>query len=304
MAETVLFHETVLLEEAIDWLGLQSGQVIVDGTLGLGGHARRILEKILPKGRLLGFDRDAQALAEAGRRLAVFEANMSFIHDDYKNVDRHLEELGIAQVDGMLLDLGVSSMQLESPARGFSFRAEGPLDMRMDVRGSLTAEEIVNRTPEKELEKILRVYGEERLARRVARKIIETRKARRIRTTSELESIIFHAVPVSYRRGRIHPATRSFQALRIAVNGELESLKNFLLKSVHHLKNGGRLVIISFHSLEDREVKNKFREFQKENLGAVLTRKPVRASMAEMARNPRSRSAKLRVFERRMERTP
>jgi 16S rRNA (cytosine1402-N4)-methyltransferase len=220
------------------------------------------------------------------------------IHDDFKNMAHRFAGLGIGRAQGILLDLGVSSMQLDRPERGFSFRADGPLDMRMNAAQKLTAREIVNEWPRKEIEKIIFEYGEERFGRRIAERIERERSVRKIETTGQLASIVSAAVPASYRHGRIHPATRTFQALRIAVNGEIDSLREFLETAVDALEEGGRLVIISFHSLEDRMVKNAFREWQKGGKGRVLTKKPVTASETEIGANPRSRSAKLRAFER------
>ena len=220
------------------------------------------------------------------------------IHDDFRNLAAELRQRQIHSVDGLLLDLGVSSMQLDHPGRGFSFQTEGPLDMRMDPAQPLTAKEIVNTYPKNRLQEILWNYGEERFARRIADRIVETRSKRRIETTVELESIIYQAVPAFYRHGRIHPATRSFQALRIAVNDEVKALQELLDQVIALLNSRGRLVIISFHSLEDREVKTAFRRFSQEEKGRILTKKPVTASPREVAENPRSRSAKLRAFER------
>ncbi|MBI3252326.1 MAG: 16S rRNA (cytosine(1402)-N(4))-methyltransferase RsmH [Candidatus Omnitrophica bacterium] len=289
-------HESVLLEEAVEWLAPRPNGVIVDGTLGGGGHARRILEKSAPDGRLVGFDRDPGAIREARRVLAGFGERVMVIHDNFKNVRNRIAEFGIGRVQGMLLDLGLSSLQLDEPGRGFSFKTDGPLDMRMDPSEGPSAADIVNGYREEELRELLWKWGEERFARKIVGRIVETRRKKKIRSTFELAALVISSVPASYRYGRIHPATRTFQALRIAVNEELRSLEEFLSSVTDGLDEGARLVIISFHSLEDRIVKNAFRNFQKAGEGKILTKKPVTPSEAEMSRNPRSRSAKLRAF--------
>ena len=290
-------HESVLLEEVCEWLQPASGKTLLDGTLGLGGHAGRWLERSAPDGQVVGIDRDPQALVEARRFLSVHRDRALTLQGNFSDAWKMLEEAGRSPVDAALLDLGVSSLQLDSPERGFSFRADGPLDMRMDPAQGLTAEKAVNEWDEKTLQEVLWNYGEERYTRQIVRRILEARASQRIRTTKELENIVFHGVPRTYRYGRIHPATRTFQALRIAVNGELAALDEFLPQAAGHLKEGGRLAVISFHSLEDRRVKQAFRAMEKEGLGKVLTKKPVLPGEAEMERNPRSRSAKMRVWE-------
>ena len=292
-------HQSVLLNEAIDYLDLKPGKVIVDGTLGRGGHASKILERILPGGRLIGIDQDPEAVEEAGKKLSSFGSSAVILQKNFKDIAVILTGLGVTGVDGMLLDLGVSSPQLNEARRGFSFQQDGPLDMRMDPGSALTAEEVVNQFPAERLRQIFWDLGEERLARRIVERIVEARQRKPVRTTKELENIIFHAVPKTYRYGRIHPATRSFQALRIAVNGELEALEQFLKDAVRFLKTGGRLVVVSFHSLEDRIVKHGLKELEKNRMGAVLTKKPVIPTECERDVNPRSRSAKLRAFEKR-----
>jgi len=293
-----LTHETVLLEEAVEWLVPGSGKVLVDGTLGLGGHAKRWLERSGPDGQVVGFDRDPQAVVEAGRVLKDYGDRAVIIQDNYKNCVQQLTARNIRAVDAFLLDLGVSSVQLDSAQRGFSFRFDGPLDMRMGPTENIAnAETIVNEASEEELCEIFWKYGEERFARQIARRLVEARSKKRLTTTRDLENVIFHASPKAARFGRIHPATRCFQALRIRVNGELESLESFLNDAPSLLKPGGRLAVISFHSLEDRIVKNAFKALEKEGRGKVLTKKPVTPSEAENARNARARSAKMRVFE-------
>ncbi len=290
-------HQSVLLEEVCDWLEPLGGKVLLDGTVGLGGHSGRWLEQSAPDGQVIGFDRDPEALAQARKILEMYGNRVLFFHGNFRDCWKTLESTGRSPVDAAMLDLGVSSLQLDSPERGFSFQAQGPLDMRMDPTQALTAETIVNEENEKSLQEILWNFGEERYARRIVQRILEARSRRRIRGTVELENIVFHGVPKTHRYGRIHPATRTFQALRIAVNGELDALDDFLLHATGHLKEGGRLAVISFHSLEDRRVKRAFRAMEKQGRGKVLTKKPVLPSQAEILRNPRSRSAKMRVWE-------
>lgn len=275
---------------------------MVDGTLGLGGHAEAILERMGPNGRLIGLDKDPEAVREASKRLERFGKQTMLICDDFKNTAKYLSAAELGSVQGVLLDLGVSSMQLDNPGRGFSFSKNGPLDMRMSASNPLSAEAVIHSYSEKELADIFWHYGEERYARRIAERIVRERAVKRIATTAELEQIVFRAVPKTYRYGRIHPATRTFQALRIFVNDELGSLRSFLSEVLSWLKPGGRAVILSFHSLEDRLVKQSFREFGRQGLGRVLTKKPVVPGEAEIEQNPRARSAKLRVFEKNGER--
>ena len=291
-------HKSVLLNEVLRWLGPKPGDVMVDGTLGRGGHAIKILDCISPGGRLVGFDKDPRAVVEAGDVLKDFGERVMVFHEDFKNISTRLESLERLKAQGILLDLGVSSPQLDEASRGFSFKADGPLDMRMNPEEALTAREIVNTYSEKELSVLFWKFGEERFSRRIAKRIVETRKAVRINRTSELESIIWRSVPASARHGRVHPATRIFQALRIEVNQEIQSLEIFLSGVLNNLVSGGRIVIISFHSLEDRLVKNAFRKFAKEEKGFILTKKPIQAGLDEIQDNPRSRSAKLRAFQK------
>ncbi len=287
-------HTPVLLETAVDLLTGGGGKIYVDCTLGGGGHARRILEKNL-HAFLIGIDRDDEALERARENLRDFEDRISLYKANFADLDLVLKEEGVERVDGFLFDLGVSMYQLRSE-RGFSFQIDAPLDMRMDREQTLTAYKVVNRYPERELERIFREYGEERMSRRIARAIAEYRKRKPVETTKELAEIVLSALPGRLRHSRIHPATRIFQAIRIEVNRELESLKTALEKTVDRLNPGGRLVVISFHSLEDRIVKNFFRDHAKEF--KILTRKPVTPSEEEIRMNPSSRSAKLRAGER------
>ncbi|PIU40043.1 MAG: 16S rRNA (cytosine(1402)-N(4))-methyltransferase [Candidatus Omnitrophica bacterium CG07_land_8_20_14_0_80_50_8] len=290
-------HASVLLEEALGWLDPKPGSVLVDGTLGCCGHALSLLKRIGPEGHLIGFDIDPEAVREAKRILKDFGEHVMIFQENFKNITSRLDALHV-KANGVLLDLGVSSPQFDQAQRGFSFSKDGPLDMRMDPQEPLTAREIVNRYPERELADIFWKYGEERYSRRIAKRIVETRGRVKINTTSELESIVWQAVPVAARHGRIHPATKVFQALRIEVNQEIESLDGFLSSVLDRLETSGRVVIISFHSLEDRLVKRAFREYARQNKGVTLTKKPVVPQNREIEENPRSRSAKLRAFQK------
>jgi 16S rRNA (cytosine1402-N4)-methyltransferase len=281
------------------WLKPRSGGIYLDGTIGAGGHGRAILEASGPDGRIIGLDRDAAAVALARENLAPFGDRALIMQADYKEAAEVLRNVAPSGVDGALLDLGVSSMQLDQAARGFSFMAEGPLDMRMDQRDSLTAADLVNRLPEQELTRMLFEYGEERYARRIARAIIRRRERDPILTTLALVDVLRGTVPPAYLHGRLHFATRTFQALRIAVNHELEDLGASLRHAAGLVRPGGRLVVISFHSLEDRIVKHTFRALAagEDAEFAMLTKRPLAPSERECAENPRARSAKLRVLE-------
>jgi 16S rRNA (cytosine1402-N4)-methyltransferase len=285
-------HASVLLAESLELLTVRPGGVYVDGTVGLGGHAAAILERSGPDGRLLGLDRDAEALERAGERLRPFADRVRLEHADYRDIPRLL---GRERADGILLDLGTSSFQLDTAERGFSFRSEGPLDMRMDRSGGETAADVVNRAREADLADILYRFGEERASRRIARAIVAARRQARIRTTTELAAIVRRAAG----RGRpgLDPATRTFQALRIHVNRELEGLGAALAAIAECLAPRGRMAVIAFHSLEDREVKHTFRELGTKAF-LVLTRRPIRPGPQEVSANPRSRSARLRGLER------
>ena len=289
----------MLVQEIVEYLQCGPGLVFLDCTVGTGGHAEAILNASEPDGQLIGLDWDEMALHAARERLRVFGPRVVLFHEDFRRMESVLEVQGIRQVDGVLFDLGVSSSQLSDPQRGFSFQDEGPLDMRMDHRNKRTAADWVNRLPEKELMDILYHYGEERWSRRIARAIVRERARSPIQTTQQLSEIVIKAVPPVARSGRIHPATRTFQALRITVNHELESLSDALSAAAGRLRTGGRLCVIAFHSLEDRIVKQTFREMGKEpGPIRVVTRKPVRPDATEIRRNPRSRSARLRVAEK------
>ncbi len=267
----------------------------MDGTVGLGGHAQAILEHSAPDGFLVGFEWNEASYTLALESLKHYAPRFTLVRENFARLSEVLKELKKVPVDGILLDLGLSSFLLEGSGRGFSFLADEPLDMRMDTRLPRTAKDLVNQLSRLQLEELIRAYGEERFASRIAKAICEARRKKPIRTTRELAEIIMQAVPAKYRHGRLHPATRTFQALRLAVNRELENLKKFLETAPEVLKPGGRLVIISFHSLEDRLVKQAFRN---DSRLLVLTKKPVTPSAEEIARNPRARSAKLRAAQR------
>jgi 16S rRNA (cytosine1402-N4)-methyltransferase len=285
-------HVPVLLPEALELLAVRPGGFYVDGTLGLGGHAAAILERSAPDGRVLGVDRDSEALAHAAERLLPFGARAELRHADYRELPGLL---GGRRPDGVLLDLGVSSLQLDVPERGFSFRVAGPLDMRMDRSGGESAAEVVNRWPEARLAELIERWGEEPAARRIARAVVEARRRGTLRTTSELADVVRRAAGRG-RRG-IDPATRTFQALRIHVNRELEGLGQALAQLAVSLAAPGRLVVIAFHSLEDREAKQALRALPRPEF-RVLTPKPLRPGAAELASNPRARSARLRAVAR------
>jgi 16S rRNA (cytosine1402-N4)-methyltransferase len=304
-------HRPVLLEQVVDVMAVRTGGVYVDATVGSGGHARAILERTGPEGRLLGIDRDEEALGRARRRLEPWKERCRLVHGEFGALGRLAAAEGFAGVDGVLMDLGMSAEQLESPERGFSLAREGPLDMRMDRSQTRTAAELLRLSPEDELARLLRALGEEPLARRIARALVRARGEEPIRTTGRLAGVVLRAK--GGRRGRIHPATKTFQALRMAVNDELGQLEKGLASALPLLRPGGRLAVISFHSLEDRMVKRCFArhagrwvslpEGGRRRVGAEprvrrVTRGPVTAREDEVRSNPRSRSAKLRVVER------
>ena len=293
-------HIPVMAEEVLFWLVRENGRIYLDCTVGCSGHAEKILEANGPDSRLIGLDCDAVAIAASQERLARFGDRVLLLHGHFVDLKRHLATSGIGQVDGILFDLGVSSMQLEEPTRGFSFQGDGPLDMRMDQSTIGTAADLINRWPEAQLADTIFQFGEERFSRRIAHAIVRARERHPLATTKELVSVIERAVPENYRHGRIHCATRTFQAFRIAVNQELNCLEPALRDAVDVLSPGGRLCVISFHSLEDRIVKHTFRALSgKANPSLmVLTKKPQVPTREESDRNPRSRSAKLRAAQR------
>lgn len=293
-------HEPVLVDEILFWLQCKPGGVYVDCTLGYAGLATRILHRTAPDGLLIGIDRDAAALEESRARLQSVMSRVHLRHGNFVKLKSLVAQVGVQHVDGVIFDLGVSSPQLDRPERGFSFRDDGPLDMRMDQSEGRTAADLIREMPERELADVIYQFGEERYSRRIARAIVEARTAGAIGTTRELAAVVERAVPASYRHGRIHCATRTFQALRIAVNRELDVLEPALRDAVDIVAPGGRVCAVSFHSLEDRIVKHTFRALANGPDAAVraLTKKPVIASESERDHNPRSRSAKLRVVER------
>jgi 16S rRNA (cytosine1402-N4)-methyltransferase len=314
-------HKSVLPIETIEALGLKDGMTVVDATLGGGGHSLEILQKIGATGKLVAIDQDQTAIDNFEKRLQIegdslsrdFGQQVVLAKDNFSNLIEILGGYGIDSVDAILADLGFSSDQMDDPERGMSFQAEAKLDMRLDRERRLTAETVVNKYDILDLEKIIRVYGEEKHSRSIARRIVERRKNRTIRTTTELVEIIASAVPARERNGRINPATKTFQALRIEVNKELESLEKFLPQAIEKLNSGGRLAVISFHSLEDRIVKNIFSENARgcvcpkdfplcrcghEAKIKIITRKPIVPEPGEVSDNPRARSAKLRVCEK------
>jgi 16S rRNA (cytosine1402-N4)-methyltransferase len=295
-------HKPVMLDEVISFIKPGKGDIIVDATIGAGGHSCEILKMIGPDGILIGIDKDAEILKIAGKYLSKISDSYKLYQADYVDLDYILDKLEISKVQGILLDLGVSSLQLDSLERGFSFSKEGPLDMRMDRTKGITAEDLLKRLSEKEMADIFWRYGEEGRSRRIAKAIIQERgRGAGIKTTTQLAKIVEKALytPGKYQKKRkIHPATRVFQALRIVVNDELKSLEYFLNNVCEFLASGSRIVVISFHSLEDRLVKNAFRKWQDTSSLKILTKKPLNPLVSEIRENVRSRSAKLRAAER------
>ena len=298
MSKQIERHVPVLLQDAIELLNVRAGSVIADCTLGLAGHAVEIIRRVGPRGRLIGFDRDPEALELAKARLDQVAAELGdrapdikLIGEAFSSISRHLEP---GSLDGILADFGVSSLQLDEARRGFSFMADGPLDMRQDTRSGPTAEQVVNGASERELADLIYEYGDERRSRRIARAIV---RGRPVTTTGQLARIVAAAAP-PMKKDKIHPATRTFQALRIYVNRELDEIRELLEAAPRLLKPSGRLVVISFHSLEDRIAKDMLREYAHKKIFELLTKKPVTASEEEVDRNPRSRSAKLRAAEK------
>ena len=306
-------HVSVLLPETIEGLNIRPDGIYADGTLGGGGHASEVAARLTEGGRLIGIDQDADAIAAAGERLKPFGDRVTIVRDNYVNMKQVLADLGIEAVDGICLDLGVSSYQLDTAERGFSYMEDAPLDMRMDRREDRTAADLVNECTEQELFRIIRDYGEDRFAKNIAKHIVKARERRPIRTTGELADIIRGAIRMKIQVMGGHPAMRTFQALRIALNRELQVLEDSIDEMIGLLNPGGRLCIITFHSLEDRIVKNGFRRNEspctcppgfpvcvcgKKSRGTVITKKPILPTKEEEKENPRSRSAKRRIFER------
>ena len=294
----MIAHQSVMLEEAVSSLNLKHGSIVVDGTLGGGGHSLAILEKIVPGGRLIGIDADAEAINKAAQHLKDFDDSFKLVNDNFRNIDSLLAKEDIKTVDAILLDLGISSYQIEDGSRGFSIKHDSRLDMRMDKSLNLSAYDIVNRYKEQDLSDIIEKYGEERFHKKIARYIKEARSNKQIETTRELAEVVRKAIGYRGRNQRIDPATRTFQAIRIVVNDELGSLEEGLKKAVFWLKSGGRIAVISFHSLEDRIVKNLFRGYSNLGVLKIITKKPLQPAHEETIKNPRARSAKLRVAER------
>ena len=304
-------HEPVMLQECIEGLNIRPDGIYVDGTLGGAGHSLEIVKKLSAKGRLIGIDRDEEALKAAKKRLTEYQ-NVTYVHGNHDEMQSILTQLQIEKVDGILLDLGVSSYQLDERSRGFSYMGDNPLDMRMDTSIGITAKEVVNQYSEERLSNILWKYGEEKFSRQIAKSICKMRAKKEIETTKELVEIIENTIPKSNQKDG-HPAKRTFQAIRIEVNNEIEPLYQTIIQSVHCLKESGRLVVITFHSLEDRAVKEAMVELQGkctcpkdlpycicgcQSLGKVINKKPIVASREELERNTRSKSAKVRIFER------
>jgi len=292
------YHYPVMYREVVEMLEPAKRKVVVDCTTGLGSHALKLLELMGSDSILVGFDRDQDSLKIAKKNLNKFSGRFTLAKGDFSNIDKLLDNLGIKQADAFLFDLGISTYQLSSPERGFSFLKEGPLDMRMDQDAFVSAYDLVNNLSERELATIFKKFGEERHAWRIANRIISSRKDEPLTTTTQLARIVVNAVSARSQHSRIHPATRIFQSLRIAVNRELEALKEGLQKAVELLSKGGRIGVISFHSLEDRIAKNVFRDYASRGLLNIITRKPLIPSDSESQENPASRSAKLRVAER------
>lgn len=306
-------HKSILLNECMEGLSIKEDGIYVDGTLGGGGHSFHILERLGERGRLIGIDQDEDAIKAATKRLEAFANKVTIVRDNYEHFQTILSTLSIPKVDGILLDLGVSSYQFDEADRGFSYRFDAPLDMRMDRRQDFTAKDLINNYSEQELYRIIRDYGEDKFARNIAKHIVKEREKKPIETTFELSEIISHAIPMKMRVQGGHPAKKTFQAVRIALNRELEVLEESIEGMIKALNPEGRLCIISFHSLEDRIVKKAFRTAEdpcicpkdfpictcgRKSLGRVISKKAIIPSDLEMEENPRARSAKLRIFER------
>lgn len=314
MEEDMAFkHKSVLLEETVDGLAIKPNGIYVDGTLGGGGHAFEVCSRLNEQGRFIGIDQDAAAIEAASERLRDFGEKVTIIRSNYCEMKSRLHEIGVDKVDGIVIDLGVSSYQLDTAERGFSYRVDAPLDMRMDQRQQLTAREIVNTYSEADLFRVIRDYGEDKFAKNIAKHIVIERQKAPIETTGQLNEIIRHAIPMKFQKTAGHPSKRTFQAIRIELNRELDVLRESLDDMIEMLNPGGRICIITFHSLEDRIVKSAFRKNENPCIcpshfpvcvcgnvskGKVITRKPILPSEEELEYNSRSKSAKLRIFER------
>ena len=294
------FHIPAMLHEVIDYLLLKPGQVIVDATIGTGGHSFEILKSISPGGKLIGIDRDEDSLNVCRGRLSDFNSSLELVHANFVDLDEALAKLGVDKIDGIIFDLGISTFQLKNAQRGFSFQEEGPLDMRLDKDSYISAYDLMNNLNESEISGILWNFGQERWHNRIARLLIQERAIQPIATTRQLADLVVRAIPHRYRKShyRIHPATRTFQAVRIAVNRELEIIESAIKKAVTILKEQARICVISFHSLEDRAVKQTFRQLKAEGLINIITPKPLTPLFSEIEANPSSRSSKFRVAER------
>ncbi len=305
-------HKSVLLNETIDGLNIKPDGIYVDGTLGGGGHAYEVCRRLGEKGSIVGIDQDAAAIEAASARLKDFGEKVTIVRSNYCDMKSKLHELGIDKVDGIVLDLGVSSYQLDTAERGFSYREDAPLDMRMDTRQKMTARDIVNDYTEADLYRVIRDYGEDKFAKNIAKHIVQTRAVKPVETTAELSEIIRASIPMKFQKKSGHPAKRTFQAIRIELNRELDVLRDSLDDMIDLLNPGGRLCIITFHSLEDRIVKSAFRKNEnpctcppdfpvcvcgKKSKGSIITKKPILPSEEELEYNSRSKSAKLRIFE-------
>ena len=305
-------HKSVLLNETIDGLNIKPDGIYVDGTLGGGGHAYEVCRRLGEKGRIIGIDQDAAAIEAASARLKDFGEKVTIVRSNYCDMKSKLHELGIDKVDGIVLDLGVSSYQLDTAERGFSYREDAPLDMRMDTRQKMTARDIVNDYTEADLYRVIRDYGEDKFAKNIAKHIVQARAVKPVETTAELSEIIRASIPMKFQKKSGHPAKRTFQAIRIELNRELDVLRDSLDDMIDLLNPGGRLCIITFHSLEDRIVKSAFRKNEnpctcppdfpvcvcgKKSKGSIITKKPILPSEEELEYNSRSKSAKLRIFE-------
>jgi len=297
---TEQLHTPVMLEQVLAYLDPGPGKVIVDATVGMGGHALEIARRISPSGRLIAIDRDKESLEHAQERLKDFSGIAEFVYGNFSDIQEIVKRLNIHAIDGIVLDLGVSMFQLTQPDRGFSFTREGPLDMRLDRNSYISAYDLVNNLNEDEISNLLWSFGQERWHNRIAHRLVEERRKQPIATTAQLSDIVMRAIPPRFRRYhyRIHPATRTFQAVRIAVNRELEALEQVLARAIPLLAPGGRICVIAFHSLEDRAVKWAFRTAAAEGLVKILTPKPLTPSEEEMRVNPSSRSSKFRAVEK------
>ncbi len=308
-----IIHKSVMVDEAMEYLITNPEGTYVDATVGLGGHTGAILRNTGTGGKVVGLDVDEEVLDIARERLESYSSKVVLRNNNYSAIDKVLADLGVEQLDGIIADLGMSSFQIDSSGRGFSFQRDEPLDMRMDATLRFRAYDLVNEMTVDEITKVLKTYGEERWAKRIAKRVVEKRKGSKIKSSAELAGIVSDAIPNKFHSPKIHPATKTFQAFRIAVNNELENLKDFITKSVSLLKVGGRIAIISFHSLEDRAVKSSFRRFAspcvcppdlprcscgKEKMLKIITPRAITPSEDEVLNNPRSRSAKMRVAER------